>query len=106
VQGSLQFLSVYFEHPLYYSNWNYQKYSVVSLLLDVLNIYKQKSQNSSVTANTNGVKLEKKNTITNGNNGKQVKEARMTPPPVNIKDIKSTEVLSMDVIPKKTYLTS
>lgn len=82
------------------------KTQLVSLLLDVLNIYKQKSQNSSVTANTNGVKLEKKNTITNGNNGKQVKEARMTPPPVNIKDIKSTEVLSMDVIPNKNVLSN
>jgi hypothetical protein len=50
--------------------------------------------------------LEKKNTITNGNNGKQVKEARMTPPPVNIKDIKSTEVLSMDVIPNKNVLSN
>jgi hypothetical protein len=28
----------------------------------------------------------------------------MTPPPVNIKDIKSTEVLSMDVIPNKNVL--
>jgi hypothetical protein len=41
-----------------YLSTEQNKTQLVSLLLDVLNIYKQKSQNSSVTANTNGVKLE------------------------------------------------
>lgn len=82
------------------------KTQLVSLLLDVLDIYKQKDQNSSVIANTNGVKLEKKNTTTNGNNGKQVQKTRVTSPPVNIKGLKPTEVLSMDVIPNKNVLSN
>lgn len=82
------------------------KTQLVSLLLDVLDIYKQKGQNSSVIANTNGVNSEKKNTTTNGNNGKQVKEAKVASPSVNVKYLKPTEVLSMDVIPNTNVLSN